>query len=78
VWVAVIVGAHFLLFGRAFWAGFYLIGSVLLAGGLVGLVIGLAGGSPADIRIVTGLIAAADLLVASARTVVYAERHIRR
>ena len=63
------VGAHFLLFGRAFWTGFYVIGAVFIGGALAGALIGLAGGSAADIRAVTGLTAAVGLFLASARTV---------
>jgi hypothetical protein len=43
-----------LSFGRAFWAGFYLIGIVLIGGALADAITGLAGGSAADIRAVTG------------------------
>jgi hypothetical protein len=73
-WFALIVGAHFLLFGRAFWSGFYIIGLVLIVAALAGALTGLAGGSPADIRAITGLTAAADLFVASGWTVVRADR----
>lgn len=72
-WFALIVGAHFLSFGRVFWSGFYLIGSVLVAGALAGTITGLAGGSAAAVRAVTGLIAAADLLAGSACMVLWAD-----
>lgn len=68
-WFALIVGAHFLLFGRAFWTGFYLVGAVLICAALAGALTGLTGGSAADIRAVTGLAAAADLFLAGAWTV---------
>lgn len=68
-WFALVVGVHFLSFGRAFWTGFYIIGMGLIAGALAGAITGLAGGSAAEIRTVTGLSAAADLFLASAWTV---------
>ncbi len=68
-WFALIVGAHFLAFGRTFWPGFYLIGVVLIGGALAGAIIGLGGGSAADIRAVTGLTAAVGLFLAGAWTV---------
>ena len=73
-WFALIVGAHFLSFGRAFWTGFYVIGIVLIGGALAGTITGLAGGSAAHIRAVTGLTAAADLFLATAWTVRWADR----
>jgi hypothetical protein len=73
-WFAFIVGAHFLWFGRAFWTGFYVIGIVLIAGALAGALIGLTGGSAADVRAMTGLTAAAVLYLASAWTVLGADR----
>ncbi len=73
-WFALIVGVHFLFFGRAFWAGFHVIGVVLMVGALAGAVTGLGGGSAAEIRAVTGLTAAADLFAASAWTVLNAGR----
>lgn len=73
-WFALIVAVHFLLFGRAFWTGFYPIGVVLIVAALAGVVTGLAGGSAADIRAVTGLTAAADLFAASAWTVLRTDR----
>jgi hypothetical protein len=71
-WFALIVGAHFVAFGHAFWAGYYVIGVVLIGGALAGAITGLAGGSTAVIRAVTGFIAAADLFLASAWTVLRA------
>lgn len=73
-WFALIVGVHFLLFGRTFWAGFYPIGVVLIVAALAGAITGLAGGSAAAIRAVTGLTAAADLFAASAWTVLSTDR----
>ncbi|MGN6872319.1 MAG: hypothetical protein ACTHMY_28350 [Solirubrobacteraceae bacterium] len=76
-WFALIVGAHFLAFGRVFWAGFYVVGVVMIGGALAGAITGLAGGSAAAIRAVTGLVAAADLFLAAAWTVLWAARHER-
>ena len=59
---------------RAFWAGFYVIGVLLIGGALAGALTGFAGGSAADIRAVTGLTAAAVLFLASAWTVLWADR----
>jgi hypothetical protein len=72
-WFALIAGAHFLLFGRAFWTGFYVVGAVLIGAALAGALTGLAGGSAAHIRAVTGLIAAVDLFLAGAWTVLRAD-----
>jgi hypothetical protein len=73
-WFALVVGVHFLSFGRAFWTGFYVIGIVLIGGALAGTITGLVGGSAAAIRAVTGLIAAADLFLASAWGVMSGDR----
>jgi hypothetical protein len=74
VWFALVVGAHFLWFGREFWGGFHVIGSLLIGGALAGAPTGLGGGSAGGIRAVTGLTAAAVLFLAGAWTVVGAER----
>lgn len=42
-WLALIVGARFLSFGRAFWTGFYVIGIVLIGGAVGGALTGFAG-----------------------------------
>ena len=68
LWFALVVGVHFLCFGRVFWTGFYLIGVVLLMAAVAGAVTALAGGSAAQLYAVTGLTAAADLFAASAWT----------
>ncbi len=54
IWVAAVVGVHFLFFGRAFWSGFIWVGAIMLAGAAVGLVLrpgdvdhrGRTGGDP--------------------------------
>ncbi|MEO7555335.1 MAG: hypothetical protein ABIV94_01860 [Acidimicrobiales bacterium] len=66
VWVATVVGAHFLAFGRLFWPGFYWSGAALLAAGLAGLAVGLVGAAASDIEVTTGLMAGASLLGAGA------------
>jgi len=60
-WFATVVGAHFLVFGRLFWAGYYWVGVVLIVGGIAGAVVGVAGGGLHGIEAVSGLIAAASL-----------------
>lgn len=69
VWVALVVGAHFLAFARLFWAGFYWIGAALLAAAASGALVGVAGGGAHRILAVSGLIAAGSLFVAGASTV---------
>jgi hypothetical protein len=44
-WFAGVVGVHFIVFGRLFWAGFYWLGAALLGAGTAGAVVGLAGGA---------------------------------
>jgi hypothetical protein len=73
-WFALVVGVHFLAFGRVFWAGYHIIGLVLIGGALAGAITGLAGGSAAGIRAVTGLVAAADLFLAAAWTLLRVAR----
>ena len=68
-WFATVVGVHFLAFGRLFFAGFYWLGTALIAAGLAGTVVGLAGGGLGGIEVTTGLIAAASLFVAGGSTV---------
>lgn len=71
-WFATVVGVHFLAFGRLFYAGFYWLGTALIAAGLVGTVVGLTGGGLGAIEVTTGLIAAASLFAAGGSTVVRA------
>jgi hypothetical protein len=75
-WFALVAGLHFLAFGRAFWAGFYIIGTGLVCGALAGAVTGLAGGSAAEMRAVTGLIAAVALFLASGWTLLRAGKRL--
>lgn len=69
-WVASVVGAHFLAFGRLFWHGFYWLGTAMIAAAVAGAAVGLAGGGPGGIKATAGLLAAASLLVAGGRTLV--------
>jgi hypothetical protein len=64
VWVAAVVWFHFLVFGRAFWAGFYLVGAALLVAAAAGLAVGVSGGSANSIVAVCGLLAALSLFAA--------------
>jgi hypothetical protein len=68
-WFATVVGAHFLAFGRLFFAGFYWLGTALIAAGIAGAIVGLAGGGLAGIEATSGLIAAASLFAAGGSTV---------
>jgi hypothetical protein len=71
-WYAGVVGIHFLVFGRLYWAGFYLLGAALVAAGFVGAIVGLAGGSSSAIKATSGLVAATSLFAAGIWTVVRA------
>ncbi|MBV9607272.1 MAG: hypothetical protein JO027_19305 [Solirubrobacterales bacterium] len=63
-WFAAVVGAHFVAFGRFFAPFFGVLGLLLLAGGVAGTVVGLAGGGRDGITAVAALVAAAGLLAA--------------
>jgi hypothetical protein len=76
-WVAAVVGAHFLAFGRLFWPGFYWLGAALIAAAIAGVAVGLTGGGSDDIKATSGLIAAASLFVAGGRTAVRARMAAR-
>lgn len=73
IWVAAVVGVHFLAFGRLFWAGFYWLGTALIAAGGAGALVGFAGGSPNAIKATCGLIAAASMFVATGWSLVAAQ-----
>ena len=76
-WFAAVVGVHFVAFGRLFWTGFYLLGVALLAAGVAGAVVGLAGAGSDTIRAVSGLIAAASLFAAGGWTVTMSRASLR-
>jgi hypothetical protein len=66
-WVAFVVGAHFLGFGRFFSARFYVVAGALIAAGVIGTIVGLAGGGCAAVSATTGFLAAVSVFAASAR-----------
>ena len=70
IWVAAVVGVHFLFFGRGFWSGFTWVGAIMLAGAAVGLVLDLALSTTAVALVVTPLVAAVDLLGAGVIAVI--------
>jgi len=63
-WVATVVGVHFLAFGRLFLTGFYWLGAALITARFAGVLVGVAGGGPAGIKVTSGLMAAASLFAA--------------
>jgi len=77
VWVATVVGVHFLAFGRLFWAGFYWLGTALIAAGAAGAMVGFAGGGSGAIKATCGLIAAASMFVANGWSLVRAQASTR-
>jgi hypothetical protein len=68
-WVAIVVGVHFLAFGRFISAFYYPLGAIVTAGGVAGIAVGAAGGSVGAVAATAGLTAAASLLAASAARV---------
>jgi hypothetical protein len=64
-WTALVVGAHFLGFGRLFTAMFYWVGAAFIAAAIVGAATGAAVGTRQAVEASTGLIAAASLFVAA-------------
>jgi hypothetical protein len=74
-WYASVVGIHFLVLGRLYWAGFYLLGAALIAAGFVGAIVGLAGGSSSAVKATSGLVAATSLFTAGSWTVLRAWTH---
>ncbi len=68
-WTAFVVGVHFLAFGRAFDRVFTAIGGLMVGAAVVGVVVGLAGAGDGAVVLVAGLLSAAILLGAGARTV---------
>jgi hypothetical protein len=65
-WVAIVVGVHFLAFGRFISAFYYPLGALVTAGGTAGIAVGAAGGSAGAVEATAGLTAAASLLSGSA------------
>jgi hypothetical protein len=62
-WFALVVGVHFIGFGRLFVARFYLLGTVLVGAALAGTIVGLAGGGIAVVQAVTGFASGLSLFV---------------
>jgi hypothetical protein len=61
-WFAAVVGAHFVAFGRLFAPFLAALGLLLVAGGVAGAAVGLAGGGRNAITAVASLVAAVALL----------------
>jgi hypothetical protein len=73
-WTAFVVGVHFLAFGRAFDRVFTAIGALMIAGAVLGALVGVAGAGDDAVLLVAGLVSAVVLLGAGARTVIGALR----
>jgi hypothetical protein len=76
VWVALVVGVHFVVFGRQFAARYYVLGGALIVAAIAGLVAGIAGGGAALTAPVTGLAAGVCMFVAGAQ-VLFAPRAVQ-
>lgn len=63
-WTALVVGVHFLGFGRLFTPMFYWLAAAFLVAALAGAAAGAASGSTRTVEASTGLIAAASLFLA--------------
>lgn len=68
-WTALVVGVHFLAFGRVFDRTFTGIGAAMVVAALAGAVTGLAGGGGDAVLVITGVLSAAVLLGAGGRRV---------
>jgi hypothetical protein len=77
-WCAIVVGVHFLVFGRLFWSGFYWLGATLIVAGAAGAVVGVAGGGQDAIDVVSGLLTAISLFAAGGRALVLVQAGTRR
>ncbi len=63
-WTALVVGAHFLGFGRLFTGMFYCLGAAFIVAAVVGAAAGAASGTSRAVEASTGLIAAGSLFIA--------------
>jgi hypothetical protein len=63
-WTALVVGGHFLGFGRLFAPMFYWLGGAFIVGAVVGAAAGAASGTSRAVEASTGLIAAVSLFIA--------------
>lgn len=68
-WFALVVGVHFIVFGRLFEFRFYFVGAALLVAALAGTIVGLAGGSIALVQAVTGFACGLTLFVTALVTI---------
>jgi hypothetical protein len=68
---ALVVGLHFLAFGRLFVAMFYWVGAAFVVAAVAGAATGAADGTRQAVEASTGLIAAASLFVAGASGLAY-------
>lgn len=73
-WTAIVVGVHFLGFGRVFQPRFYTVGAVVLGIGVVGVLVGLIGGSAVVVAAITGLGCGAYFLAGSSSTLLRSGR----
>ena len=65
-WTALVVGVHFIGFGRLFAPVFYWVGVAFIAAAITGAAVGAAGGTKQAVEASTGLIAAVSLFAAGA------------
>jgi hypothetical protein len=63
VWFALVVGVHFVGFGRLFAFRFYFVGAALIVAAIAGLIAGIAGGGVAIVQAVTGFAAGLTLFI---------------
>ncbi|HJP75418.1 MAG TPA: hypothetical protein VJ914_14180 [Pseudonocardiaceae bacterium] len=70
VWFALVVGVHFVVFGRLFEFRFYFVGAALIAAAIAGLIVGIAGGGVALVQAVTGFASGLTLFVTPLVTIV--------
>lgn len=69
-WFALVVGVHFIGFGRLFAFRFYYVGAALVLAALAGTIVGLAGGSIALVQAITGFASGLTLFVTPLVTIV--------
>ena len=78
VWFALIVGAHFIVFGKLFVARFYPVGAALVVAALAGVIVGSAGDGSAVVLAVTGFASGLTLFVAPLVTILqYQAQQVR-
>lgn len=62
-WFALVVGVHFIGFGRLFAFRFYFVGAALVVAALAGTIVGLAGGSIVLVQAITGFASGLTLFI---------------